>query len=125
MKFRTLLAALALCAGLMTANAAEMIVNAGAVPGATVSDPWPAKLADGSTVYYGLTQTKNGVKTLIMGWHTDATLVCGLFEQQNQRNLDNLWDRLLGRYKAEMVWIAVKPGQVAPPNVGGDPLTPY
>lgn len=121
MKTKTLLAALILCAGITTATAAEQRVNRGPAPGSSTANPWPRKLPDGSNVYWGLMETRNGQSRVIFGWYQDAPKVCYLHEQESFRNLGNWWERLLGRYRAEMVWIAVRPGETPPPGVGGEP----
>lgn len=108
----------------LTLHAAPQI-GRGTPPGSNAYDPWPTLTKEGYRVVYGLMETRNGVSAVTFGWYSDAPKICGLHEQETLRNASNWWDRLLGRYKAEMVWIVLKPGESTPGQVGGNPLAIY
>ena len=110
-----LIAALAL-----TVNAAP-IVNSGYPPGGSSANPAPKYSPDNKlNYYYGLAETIGGVRTVSMGWYNDHT-VAQLMNIVTERNLTN-WNYYVGRYKAEIVWIALPPGQ-APGTIGPNPFT--
>ena len=117
----TIAAGLALA---LTLNAAPQI-GRGTPPGSAIGEPWPITTAQGCRIVYGLMETRNGVSTITFGWYDDRIKVCYLHEQEAARNLANWWPKLLGQYRAEMVWIIIQPGQSIPAQVGGNPAGSY
>ena len=120
---KTLLIAASLALAL-TLHAAP-VIGRGTPPGSAIGDPWPITTAQGCRVVYGLMETRGGVSTIIYGWYDDRVKVCYLHEQETARNLSNWWPKLLGQYRAEMVWIVIQPGQSIPAQVGGNPAGSY